>query len=441
MFYKTVLILTPLSILMIACGGGGGSSVNPATTGPNQPPVAPTITSLTPNPLTLHPFTVSLTATDPDGDSVSFLVNGNAISGSTFTLTPTTAGPLSLSVVAKDSRGAVSVPTTYSTTIQANHVPAITTPSSFTFSSTTTAFDQTVQVTASDADGDEVVLSLNGAPAYTNERGEAILGVALTLSPQTNGASLRFQGTVPTGSATARVQVPLLATDRVPGTTTMVGSTGSQSLGISYSNSANNHAPSAPTIIGPTTALTLHPAFYALSSVDPDGDPTTFTVTGTGFTGTGNSAKLVASAAGAAVITVVARDSKNATSPASSLTVQVAANRAPQFISQPTGQMTGASSTINWNSFLVVAQDPDTDDVQFSLTGTPSFIDNDGAGVSGCSVSINPSTGLVSFTGTVPPGKASVTAVFTVQAVDVLPGTTTILGATATQVVSLTYRH
>lgn len=200
-----------------------------------------------------------------------------------------------------------------------------------------------------------------------------------------------------------------------------------------------NAAPSAPVIVGPTTAITLHPAFYALSAVDPEGDPITFTVTGTGFTGSGNSATLNATAAGAATITVVAKDSKNASSAASNLTVQVAANRAPQFISQPTGQLTGTSNTIAWTNFQVTAQDPDTDDVAYSITGTPTFVDNTAAAVTGATVAINATTGVVAFNGTVPSGKTSVTATFTVQAVDKLPGTTTVLGATATQVVTLTY--
>ncbi len=200
-----------------------------------------------------------------------------------------------------------------------------------------------------------------------------------------------------------------------------------------------NAAPSAPVIVGPTTAITLHPAFYALSAVDPEGDAITFTVTGTGFTGSGNSATLNASTAGAATITVVAKDSKNASSAASNLTVQVAANRAPQFISQANGQLTGTSNTIAWTNFQVTAQDPDTDDVAYSITGTPTFVDNAAAAVTGATVTINATTGAVNFAGTVPAGKTSVTATFTVQAVDKLPGTTTVLGATATQVVTLTY--
>lgn len=204
-----------------------------------------------------------------------------------------------------------------------------------------------------------------------------------------------------------------------------------------------NQAPSTPVIVGPTSAITYHPAFYALSAVDPEGDAITFTVTGTGFTGSGNSATLTATAAGPAIITVVAKDSKNASSAAANLTVQVAANRAPQFISQANGQLTGTSNTINWTNFQVTAQDPDTDDVAYSVTGTPTFVDNTGAAVTGAAVAINATSGVVSFTGTVPTGKTSVTATFTIQAVDKLPGGAPWLspytGATATQVVTLTY--
>jgi hypothetical protein len=202
---------------------------------------------------------------------------------------------------------------------------------------------------------------------------------------------------------------------------------------------ATNQAPSTPVIVGPTTAITLHPAFYNLSATDPEGDAITFTVTGTGFTGLGNSAILNAAAAGTSTITVVAKDSKGAASSAQTLAVQVAANRAPQFLSQANGQFTGVSNAISWTNFQVTAQDPDTDDVAYSITGTPTFVDNVGTAVTGGAVTIAPTTGLVSFTGAVPAGKTSVTATFTVQAVDKLPGSGTVLGATATQIVTLTY--
>ncbi|MBI4913646.1 MAG: hypothetical protein HY823_12990 [Acidobacteria bacterium] len=196
-------------------------------------------------------------------------------------------------------------------------------------------------------------------------------------------------------------------------------------------------APSAPVIVGPTNAITLHPAFYNLSSVDPQGQAVSFIVNGNAIQG--NTYQLNATTAGSTTISAVAKNTSGATSAASTLTVAVAANRPPQFISQASGQLIGTSNTINWTNFQVSAQDPDTDDVQYSVTGTPTFVDNAGAAVTGASVSINATSGAVSFTGTVPSGKTSVTATFTVQAVDKLPGTTVVLGATATQTVSLTY--
>lgn len=198
-----------------------------------------------------------------------------------------------------------------------------------------------------------------------------------------------------------------------------------------------NGAPSAPVIVGPTTAITLHPAFYNLSATDPEGDAITYLVNGTAIAG--NTYTLNASAAGATTFSVVARDSKGASSSASTLTVQVAANRAPQFISTATAQLTGSSNTIAWNTFSVAAQDPDTDDVAYSVTGTPTFVDNTGAAVTGCTITVNNTTGAVNFAGAVPAGKTSVTATFTAKAEDKLPGQTTLLGASATQVVTMTY--
>lgn len=194
-----------------------------------------------------------------------------------------------------------------------------------------------------------------------------------------------------------------------------------------------NQAPSAPVIVGPTNAITKHPAFYQLSSTDPEGSAVTFTVTGTGFTGSGNAATLNASAAGPAVLTVVAKDSANATSAASSLTVQVAANRPPQFISPNTGQLTGSSSSTISMPFQVSAQDPDTDDVKYTYTVVGY------TNVTGGAVTINDTTGVGSFTGTVAAGQTQGSVQITVTAEDKLPGTSTMLGATATQTLTLTY--
>ncbi len=197
-----------------------------------------------------------------------------------------------------------------------------------------------------------------------------------------------------------------------------------------------NAAPSTPVIVGPTTAITLHPAFYNLSAVDPEGDAITFVVTGTGFTGAGNSATLNATAATPTTLNVVAKDSKGASSAAATLTVQVAANRPPKFISQPTGQIFGSGSAIAQTSaYKASATDDDGDDVVYSISGTPSFT-NGGSGT----LAIDPVTGIVSWTaGVVPSGQTSTTASFKVKATDKLPGTSTLLGADNFLDVQVTY--
>ncbi len=225
----------------------------------------------------------------------------------------------------------------------------------------------------------------------------------------------------------------------------MVGCGGSSS---SAPTAATNQSPATPVIVGPTSGITLHPATYNLSSTDAEGDQITFVVSGaaTATVGpTSGSGSFIwtptASQTGAQTISVIAQDSGTTrNSAAASLVVNVAANRAPQFISQANGQLTGTSNAIAWNTFQVASQDPDGDDVRYAVTGAATFADNNGGttGIGGA-ITINPITGVVNFTGTVPSGATSVTATFTVTATDQLVGSGTVLGATSSQVVTLTF--
>lgn len=87
----------------------------------NQAPSMPTI--LGPTTLMVgQTGTYSLSSTDPDGDSITYLqspaVNGVSISGSTLTFTPSASGSVTLSVIARDSRGVDSPAGTLSVTVQ-----------------------------------------------------------------------------------------------------------------------------------------------------------------------------------------------------------------------------------------------------------------------------------------------------------------------------------
>lgn len=418
----------------------------------NQAPSAPSIIP-SGQPITGHPLTFSLNAVDPEADQVTFLVSGAisytspATGGSaTFDtgiglanspqgIPPISApGTMTITVVARDAKGASSPPTSYTWTESSNRPPPITSPSTAQASGTTALFNWTTFfVAAQDPDGDDVKYAITGTPVFVDNTGTPAPGLSISINPATG--ALAYSGTVPTGKTSVTAVFTVVVEDYLPGTTKKLGAATSQVITLTYAFQANQ-APSAPVIVGPTTAITLHPAFYNLSATDPEGDAITFLVNGTAIAG--SVFTLNASAAGATVLTVVARDSKSANSAVSTLVVNVSANRPPQFTSQATGQLTGSSNTINFG-FTVVSQDPDGDDVKYSITGTPTFVDNLGAPVTGSAVVINPSTGVVIFSGAVPLGKTSVSAVFTVQSADYLPGTPTPIGSTATQIISLTY--
>ncbi|MDE3244542.1 MAG: proprotein convertase P-domain-containing protein, partial [Acidobacteriota bacterium] len=265
-------------------------------------------------------------------------------------------------------------------------------------------------------------------------------GEAVTISGSNlSGASVKFNGTPATiTSNTASQIVTAVPAGATNGPISVTTAGGTATSGVSF---MINQAPSAPVIaFSGGQQITGHPSFYTLTSTDPEGDPITYSVTGTGTTLTGNTVTLNTATAGTATFSAIANDSHNNHSAAANQSVVIAANRPPQFTSVPTGQLTGPSSAINWTSFIVTAQDPDGDDVAYAITGTPTFVDNTGgsAGIVGA-IAIHATSGAVTFTGTVPPGKTSVAATFTVLATDKLVGTGTILGATATQTVALTY--
>jgi hypothetical protein len=221
----------------------------------------------------------------------------------------------------------------------------------------------------------------------------------------------------------------------------LVGCGGSSS---SAPATTTNQAPTNVQIVGPANLITAHPYTFNLSATDPEGDVITFNVNGTDLPAGQTSYVLtptaVVSPAGT-VLTVIAKDSKGAAAAARTHSAVVAANRAPQFVAgSPDAVLTGAGNTISM-TYTWAAQDPDTDDVVYALkTGvTPTYVDNTGAAVTGCNVTVNAATGLVTFTGTVPTGKTFVRATFTLNAADKLPGGTTMLGASSDLPVTMTF--
>jgi hypothetical protein len=96
--------LLVLSVLLAACGGGGSTS--------NQNPV---ISSVTANPTSLAPgasSTITVVASDPNGDSLTYTYSGTngTVSGTGATATflaGSAAGTATVSVIVNDGRGGI----------------------------------------------------------------------------------------------------------------------------------------------------------------------------------------------------------------------------------------------------------------------------------------------------------------------------------------------
>lgn len=259
----------------------------------------------------------------------------------------------------------------------------------------------------------------------------------LSISPGVGDVTGATERSV-TPSATGTVTYTLVATN---------ASGSSQASTELVVSTPVNHAPSQPVVSMTGQTITSHPLTFHLSSVDQDGDPITFVVSGSTSTSVGPT-----SGSGSFTFTppqegfpetlsisVVAQDSKGASSTPASFSWTETPNRPASFTSSSSVQRTSNTASFTWSTFQVAAIDPDGDDVRYSINGTPVFRDNAGFDVAGCTLSINPTSGAVSFSGTVPAGRTSVQAIFTAVAADYLVGTTTPLGTTSTQMVSMTY--
>ncbi|MBL0210886.1 MAG: hypothetical protein IPQ13_08265 [Holophagaceae bacterium] len=213
----------------------------------------------------------------------------------------------------------------------------------------------------------------------------------------------------------------------------MIGCGGSSSSAPAV---ATNASPSAPLITtGPTSAVTKHQYTYNLSSVDPEGDAITYSLStanaDVSITGSVLTYKPSAPAFGGApvnvTLSVVAKDTHNNTSPSGSVTVNVIPNRAPVFSSGNSIQTIGNGAAVPGTfTYAASAVDPDTDTVTYAVkAGSVSIVDNAGSPVAVPSTwtgGLPPiAAGVVSFPNlSVPVGKTSVTVGFTVVASDVV---------------------
>ncbi len=209
---------------------------------------------------------------------------------------------------------------------------------------------------AIDPDGDQVKYTLNWGDGTTSQTGLVDSGT---------GASLLH-----TWSAAGTYLVKAMATD-----SKSAESAWSSALTVTITPGPNR-APNVPSIpSGPTSGVTGTTYSFSTSATDPNGDQVKYTFSwGDGTTtttalvnsGAAASASHKWSTPGTYLVKARAKDSKGlASAYSNSLTVTIAANRAPNMPLVPSGSTSGITGTSY--SYTTSATDPDGDPVKYTF--------------------------------------------------------------------------
>ncbi|HEU4618757.1 MAG TPA: putative Ig domain-containing protein [Gammaproteobacteria bacterium] len=354
-------------IVIAVSDGESTASLPPLTLRVSMPGTnsAPTISG---TPMTSiaagSPYSFTPTATDADGDTLTFSIENKPAWASFDSATGQLSGTPAAGQTGAYSGIAISVADGSASASLAPFtitVTAATTNSAPTISGTPavdvqqgTAYD--FQPSASDADGDKLTFSIANKPSWAS-------------FSTTTG---RLSGTPGAGTAGRYSNIVISVTD---------GKAGAALPAFAITVAASN---SAPKISGtPATAATSGAAYaFTPTASDPDGDALTFTIANrpswAAFnTATGRlSGTPSASNAGAySNIVISVSDGKlSASLPAFTITV-TATNSAPTISGTPA---TSAASGTAY-SFTPTASDPDGDALTFTIANRPSWATFNGA--------------------------------------------------------------
>ncbi len=355
------------TLTITATDNNGGSTsqeititINPAL---NQNPV---ISPVSPQTITIpNTLILGVSATDADGDTIALSVS-NLPSFATFTdnlngtgsmvLNPSagTEGVYDVTLTATDSKGG-----TATQVISINIIPAPNqNPIIAPLSPQTVTIPNTliVGLSATDADGDAIALSISGLPSFA------------TFTDNLNGTGSIVLSPAPGNEGT--YEVTLTATDSRGGTSTQV-----VSIAV---NAAVNNNPVITSVV-PQTVTIPNNLTIGVSATDADGDAITLSVNGLpsfgtftdNFNGTGS---VVLNPAvgneGSYEITLIAADSRGGSATqVISIVVNAAVNNnpviasvAPQTVTIPNSLTIGVSAT-----------DADGDALILSASNLPSF--------------------------------------------------------------------
>jgi len=169
------------SLGLMACGGA--SDATPDKVATNNPPTLSLISSQSTSQSITK--TVSITASDSDGDSLTYTLTSDpvnkvtgSVSGSTLTLVPDSTYLGTATLTLKVSDGTSEASQTFSLVVRSNSAPTL---SSIPSQSANQGVMKTVNITASDSDGDSLTYTLTSDPA--NKVTGSVSGSTLTLTP------------------------------------------------------------------------------------------------------------------------------------------------------------------------------------------------------------------------------------------------------------------
>jgi hypothetical protein len=293
-------------------------------------------------------FSFTPTASDPDGDTLSFSATGlpswAAIDEATGEVsgTPSNAhvGISNITITASD--GSLSDSEMFSLTVTyTNHAPTISGPGD---QSIGTLVLYSFTPTASDPDGDPLLFSISGAPAWASF----------------NTSTGNLSGT-PTNANTGTSTITITVSD------------GTLSANYTY-NLTVNYTNHAPLISGESTQSVMAQTTYSFTPTasDPDGDSLSFSISGKPAWATFNTTTGALtgtpqiSDVGTSNITITASDGSLSTNFNFSLTV-TPVNQAPTISGATTQSVTAG----NLYDFTPTASDPDSDPLSFSITNKP----------------------------------------------------------------------
>ena len=311
-------------------------------TGTNRAPVLSAIADI--SLAEASQLTLTLSATDPDGDVVTFSATNlpafATLSGAQLTLAPgyDHAGSYTLNLSASDGK------LSHSRSIKLTVTPTNRAPVIDLISEKNVAEGSSITVTlnAVDPDGDPITFSASGLPAFAS-----LIGSQLTFAPGFSDA----------GRYTVNISVSDSKLSHSTSFVLVVGGT--------------NRAPSLTTIANLSVAEAAKTTIN-LAATDPDGDTLTYSSTTlpafTKLVGAQISVAPGYEDAGSYLVTITVSDGKLSDSKSFTLTI-IATNRAP--VLEPIADKTMAES----QSLTVAlsALDPDGDQVSYDAIDLPAF--------------------------------------------------------------------